>query len=504
MEQLSATFTLLPNLLWSDGVPLTAADSVYSFNLLADPDTPGDKSKVVRTDSYEAIDGLTTVWTGLPGFMDSEYYINFFGPAPQHIWGEYSAKELLTAEISSLKPVGWGPYVVDEWTSGESISLQKNQNYYRAKEGLPKFDTLIYRFVGDNTNANLAALLSGECDILDLTAFLGDQDQQLLDLEQAGQIKATFTTGTVWEHLDFGIQHIDYDDGYEMGTDRPDFFSDVRTRQAFAYCLDRQTVVDKLQIGQSIVLDSYLPPQHPLYNPEVRHYEFDVSAGDALLEEAGWLDEDGDPGTPRIAHGIANVPEGTALEISLETTATGLRPQVAAVLQESLIQCGIKANVQTYDGDEWFEDGPEGKLFGRKFDLGGFAWFTQVKPPCNLYLSSEIPGPAGESWISIQDGKERVFEISGWGGQNEPGFVNQEYDNACNTALGSLPGLPEFRNAHLEAQRIFAEQLPVIPLFLYVKMSATRPDLCGLIVDPTNNTVFWNIEEFDYEEGCEG
>jgi peptide/nickel transport system substrate-binding protein len=114
MEQLSATFQLLPDLLWSDGAPLTSADSVYAFNLLSDPDTRGLKQTVERTASYVASGNLITVWTGLPGFMDAEYYINFFGPAPEHIWGRYSAAELLEAEVAHLKPVGWGPYILDE------------------------------------------------------------------------------------------------------------------------------------------------------------------------------------------------------------------------------------------------------------------------------------------------------------------------------------------------------------------------------------------------------
>ncbi|UCD43702.1 MAG: hypothetical protein JSV69_10470, partial [Chloroflexota bacterium] len=78
LDQLSATFKLLPDLVWSDGTPLTATDSVYTFSLLADPDTPQSKFTLERTASYEAFDDLTVVWTGLPGFLDSEYYTNFW------------------------------------------------------------------------------------------------------------------------------------------------------------------------------------------------------------------------------------------------------------------------------------------------------------------------------------------------------------------------------------------------------------------------------------------
>jgi len=86
---------------------------------------------------------------------------------------------------------------------------------------------------------------------------------------------------------------------------------------------------------------------------------------------------------------------------------------------------------------------------------------------------------------------------------NNSGFANNEYDSACNTAITSLPGQPEYEAAHLEAQRIFAEQLPGVPLYQQIKLAATRPDMCNFIVDPTADSEFWNIEEFDYGEGCQ-
>jgi peptide/nickel transport system substrate-binding protein len=502
LDQLEVTFKLLPDLMWSDGTPLTSSDSVYAFNLSADPDTPiQSKFAIERTASYEAVDDVTTVWTGLPGFKDATYFLNFWGPAPEHIWGQYTAAELIEAEESARTPLGWGPYVIDEWVAGDSVTLHKNTNYYRADEGLPKFETVVYRFAGENSNANIASLLAGECDIVDQTSGLDDQSELLLSLQASGQLNATFVTGTVWEHVDFGIQPVSYDDGYNQGVDRPDFFSDVRTRQAFLNCMDRQALVDTIMFGQSIVIDTYLPPQHPLYNADVAKYPFDVEAGSALLEEIGWVDDDGDPVTPRVASGVANVPDGTLLQVAYETTTATLRQQVTAVLQQSMGQCGIQADIQLYPSGEWFQDGPEGKLFGRRYDLGEFAWLTGVEPPCDLYKAVQTPGEQGGTFTSIQTGNDYVFE-SGWGGANNPGFVNDEYDAACNQALSSLPGQPSYEEGHLEAQRIFAEELPVAPLFLRLKLAATRPDMCNFIMDPTNNSEFYNIEEFDYGPSC--
>jgi peptide/nickel transport system substrate-binding protein len=506
MDQLVVTFKMLPGLMWSDGTPLTTKDSVYGFNLLADPDTDQPKFTTDHTASYTATDDVTAVWTGLPGYKDSTYYINFFTPYPEHVWGQFTAAELNTAEESSRAPLGWGAYVIDEWTQGDNIRLHKNPNYFRASEGLPVFDNVVFRFIGENSNAGIAAVLSGECDIIDQTIGLDNQSELLLSLQAAGQINPTFVTGTTWEHVDFDIQHISYDDGYDGGSnDRPDFFSDLRTRQAFAMCMDRQAVVDTVTFGQSIVIDTYIPPQHPLFNTEVKHYDFNVEAASALLDEVGWKDDDGDPATARVSSGVAGVPDGTKLTVNYESTNASLRTQVMQIIQQSLGQCGIEAVVTQYPAAEWFADGPEGKLYGRQFDLGEFAWLTGVQPACDLYKSDGVPGPDDGTWIPIMapDADPQKFAF-GWGGQNDTGFFNPEYDAACNTAITSLPGQPTYESGHKEAQRLFGEGLPVVPLFLRLKLAATRPDMCNFIMDPTANSEFWNIEEFDYGSACSG
>jgi peptide/nickel transport system substrate-binding protein len=480
MEQMVVTFKLKEGILWSDGEPLTVYDSIYSFEVLKDPDTPASKFYPDRTASYEAADDYTVVWTGLPGWRDSTYFTNFWLPLPEHVWGDYTALELLEAEESSRLPIGWGSYVLDEWVAGDHITLSKNELYWRADEGLPKFDTVVFRIVGENSNANIAALLAGECDIVDQTSGLEDQSELLLELQAAGQLDATFTTGTVWEHADFGINPVE-------SYDRPDFFGDVRTRQAIAMCMDRQAVVDTVMFGQSIVIDTYIPPNHPLFNPDVMSYAFDVEKGTALLEEVGWTDDDGDPATPRVAQGVEGVPDGTPLEFNYWTTSATQRQQATQVLQASLAECGIKANLEYWDSTEYFADGPDGPIFGRHFDIGQFAWLTGVQPPCDLYITSQWPADPAEGGC-------------GWGCQNDPGFTDEEYDAVCNAALMSLPGQPEYEQYHKEAQRIFAEQLPVVPLYLRLKLAATRSDMKNFIMDTTENSEFWNIEEFDIGE----
>ncbi len=475
MEQLVVTFRLQEGIMWSDGTPLVANDSVYSFELVKDPDTLATSETAFRTASYEALDDRTVVWTGLPGFRDSNYAINFWPPLPEHIWGDFTALELIEAEESARRPIGWGPYVITEWVAGDHITLVKNQNYWRAGEGLPKFDTVIFRFVGQNSEANIASLLAGQCDIVDQTVHLEDQSKLLVELEAVDKLDAVFSTTPFWEHADMCINPV-------SGYDRPDFFESATVRQAIAYCLDRQQVVDQVLLGQSTAPYSYVPPEHPLANPEAKQYPFDPQAGSALLEEAGWIDDDGDPTTPRLAQDIEGISNGTALEFNYWTIDTPQRRAIAEILRDSLAQCGIQVNLEHRDRTEYLVDGPEGPIFGRSFDIGQFAWVAGVQPRCDFYLSNAVPS-----------------EENGWAGLNVTGFANEEYDAACNAALQLLPGQPGYEENHLEAQRIFAEQMPAVPLYLRLKLAATRSDMEGFETDPTESEM-WNIEAFDYGE----
>jgi peptide/nickel transport system substrate-binding protein len=492
MDQMVVTFKLVPGLLWSDGTPLTAADSVYSFELGGSPDVPNaSRYTFDRSSSFEATDDVTAVWTGLPGYFDSLYNTNFWTPQPEYLMGQYTPADLVTQFDAQKLFVGWGPYIIDEWTSGEQITLHKNPNYYRASEGLPKFENLVYRFTGGDANAAIAAILAGECDIVDQTTAMDGQSQLLLQLQAKGQINATFVTGTTWEHADFNIQPVEsiWNTGAFAGWVAPDStdgpFGDVRLRQAVAMCIDRQAAVDTVLYGQSVVLDTYLPPNHPQFNAEAKHWPFDPAAAAALLDEVGWLDADGDSTTPRVATGVVGVPDGTPLEFAFETTNASMRQQYTQIMAQSLAECGIKADLAYYPASEWFADGPDGKLMGRRTDLGAFAWLTGVTPPCDLYLSTQLANDA-----------------NGWSGQNNAGFHDPAYDTVCNTQLQSLPGEPAYDQAAKDAQAIFAEQLPVVPLFLRLKLAATRPDMCNFIMDPTANSEMWNIENFDYGTGC--
>ncbi len=514
MNQLSATFTLKENVRWSDGKPLTADDSVFGYNRansckldptlmcgslgLGGGNTVDPRFTLDRTASYTALDERTTLWVGLPGFLDQTYMTNFAHPLPRHQLSRYTPQQLYEVEDSSVRPMGWGAYVIDQWKYGEYIGLSKNPYYFRAGEGLPLFDQLIFSFTaGGDESAIFSAIQNGKCDLIDQHASMWVTLPGLLNAYRTGQVKPVISPGTVWEHLDFNIRpsksiiNSGAFAGWDLDGNGQGPFGDVRLRQAIAICLDRRIVVDELFLtvdnlffGQSMVPNTYLPLNHPLINTQIAVYGYHPLAAAALLDEIGWKDTDNYPLTPRLAVGVTGVPDGTPLLMKYETTNSILRHQVGLILAESLADCGIQLDLSYHPASEWFAASPEGRLYGHLYDLGEFASLSGIIPSCELFLSSEIPS-ARNLWTG-----------------NTTGFNDPAYDEACNLQLHSLPGETDYTQGVMSAQQIFAEQLPVIPLFMHIKYAAARPDMCGYTLDPTSQSDFWNIEAFDYGPGC--
>lgn len=484
MDALTLRYRLLPGLTWSDGAPLTAADSVYSWQVSADDATPVTRTLLERTASYTALDEQTVAWISVPGYISQDFAEAFWVPLPQHAWGKYTPAELLAAEEVNRKPLGWGAFYIEEWVAGDHITLRRNPHYFRAAEGLPNFDVLVYRFLGDTGDANLAALEIGECDLVDSTVNLTGDLLSALQLEQQGVIRTYNGLGPEWEHLDFGIQPASYDDGYApFYGDRADFFSDVRVRQAFELCLDRQGLIKNQLFSYTLVPVGYYPPGHP------RHVggeatAFDPAAGSALLDQAGWKDYDNNPATPRTAAGVKGVTDGTPLAVTYYTTTATLSQAAGLHFSLSLAQCGIQATVQPLTAGQLYAAGPEGPLFGRKFDLAQFAWQSSAVSPCFLYTTEQIP-TAENRWL----------------GTNVTGFSSAEYDAACQSARQPAPGVDPVA-ADREAQMLFDELLPVVPLYYRLKVAASRPDLCGYTLDVSARSSLWNLEAMDYAEGC--
>jgi len=486
MDQMVVNFRLRSDLTWSDGTPLTADDSVYAFTIASDPKAVVNTYLVDRTQTYEATDAQTVQWWGKPGFIDPAYPAIFFTPAPKNSWSRFPIDQLPKIDIASRTPMGWGAYALQEWIANDHIKLTKNPYYFRAADGYPKFDVLNFRFIKD-PNIALSEMIAGRCDILDPSIRLDNHVGLLQEMQKAEQAQAFFTPGMTVEWLGLGITPASYEDGYNINfqNDRQDIFGDAHTRQGIVYCLDRQSVVNNVLFGLTTVPTAYVPVDHPVYDPNIDPTPYDPTAGGALLKQAGWVDTDGNPATPLLAVTVKNVKAGTPLLVNYYTTTATQRRQVVDILSKSLAQCGIALNVKYFAQNDLYAPGPEGLLFGRKFDLIEYAMGVDgVTPPCGWFTSAEIP-TAANSWI----------------GTNLTGYKNKDYDAACRATQFVLPDEQAYADAYSKTQVIFSTEFPAIPLYYRLRIAAARPDLCHFDLDPTANPL-WNIEAIDIGEAC--
>lgn len=466
--QVSAAFSLLPGLTWSDGQPLTAADSLFSYEIASSPDTPISKFVVNRTARYEIVDDLTARWTGRAGWVDAEFFLRFWTPLPRHLYGNLAAASLLTDASVAHHPVGWGPFMLglDDWDGGDHLTMVRNPNYFRAAEGLPRVDRLTFRF-GLTPGVILEELRAGRCHVgaenVDFVGLTND----LLAAGLAGDLLPQFTSSTSFEHLDFGVLPAE---DYERPAGA-ELFQDARVRQAVAYCLDRQALVDQLLNGLAEIPDSYVPQAHPLYaSGQVTVYAFDPERGRALLEESGWADANGDgvreSGRRKLAVDYASGPPGSAF-----------REELMLLIQAQLRDhCGIEIRPTLHALEELYDPWPTGLLFGRRFDLGQFPWRTGIEPHCELYITDAIPSGQNP------------------GGANDIGYSNPDFDRACLAAKNALAAATR-QARHAEAQAIFTRDLPSLPLFLRLKIGVVMPRVQGYALNPTTDSDLWNVEQ---------
>ena len=481
MNQLVVDFTMLART-WSDGQPVTADDSVYSFQLESDPDTPTSKFLTARTVNYEATGELTTRWTSLPGFHDPDYALRFWRPLPSHLWQAYTAVDLLTATNSSRKPVGDGPFMLVDWTAGESIRLEPNPYYYRINDGLPYLDSVTFRFVADDDKL-IAALLTDECDLTLPQELNLSHIPLLLAAETNGLIRPYFAPGTVYEHIDFGVNSWDR---YGDGALRPDWFQDARVRQAMTLCTDREGMMEAVLYGRSQLMHSIVPETHPLYPDDLVQWPYDVAAANSLLDAVGYIDLNGD--------GIRQDPKTEqSFRVTIGAGDNEVQQQITQYFIENMRSCGIVVESYYLPAKDWYADGPDGPLFGRQFDLGEFAWISGRRPACSAYTSWEITGPTHE----INRATKQPY--TGWNGTNATGWWNPDYDDACRRATRSLPGQPDYARQHQAAQRILAQERPSIPLFSRLNITAAQPSVRNIQLDPSQPSVLWNLYAIDIE-----
>jgi len=238
--------------------------------------------------------------------------------------------------------------------------------------------------------------------------------------------------------------------------------SDIRVRQAIAHCIDRDALIASVypyvEDKAALRMDSFLPKSHWAYAGPYTDYAYDVAAGGALLDEAGWTLAEG-------AQFRTNA-DGDTLALKFTTTTAQFRQTWAAVAEQNLADCGIQMIRLHVPASWWFGDSTG--LARRDFELGAFAWVGQADPGGQtLYACNQIPTPANN-----------------WEGQNGMGWCNEAASAAIVAANNNL--VQEDRIAAYNiVQTEFAKDMVSLPLFQRAEAEAWSNNLQGIVSDPT-------------------
>lgn len=213
MNQLTANYKLLDGIVWSDGEPLKQADLELSVAINCDPESGA--VSLTFCDSHQGAEGVAVTSdteytiTYLPGVQWPTYYLAVYGGYPSHLvlgdgrtLADVPASEWSTLPEIAETPLGYGPYILTDWTKGQSMTFEANPLFVL---GEPAVKTVIVQFFAD-TNAAVAALLTGEVDILEkATLGAGPEVETVIQAGAEGTIQAYTDASPTWEHADFNL-----------------------------------------------------------------------------------------------------------------------------------------------------------------------------------------------------------------------------------------------------------------------------------------------------------
>ncbi len=439
MMQVSAKFQITSGLLWSDGSPIKTADFLLSFQVAKDLRGARDIWLIDRTASLEAPDDTTLIWTGVPGFVPLDFSDLIFPPIPAAQFSGMSTEEIGRAPEAINLPIGWGAYRIV--SRDANIWLERNP-YFSPRA---PYDQVVMVIEPDLQQA-IGKLNNGACDVLDPSYHLEAQGAEVLtELTGSGSLVAE--RFELAQQLVFGIKPAFFDGGYSQWTaTRQDLFGDLRTRQAIAACLTAEPIASEI-LGARLPQGFSLPAFPTLGN---------TADPRALLDEIGWKLDETQPNSPRKANGVENVLDGTVFSVVLLSGTSAMDQEVSQSVVRRLAGCGIEVKHQALPALELYNPGPDGPLFGRKFDLALVTWQEMPGGTCELYRSGEVPN-SQNYWI----------------GTNLAGLSEAGFDESCAASENALLAA--------NAQDGMAEYLPAVPLMPQIKLwfASNRVELAG-------------------------
>jgi len=436
------TYHLRPAVKWSDGVPVTSDDVLYTLHAIMDPRNPvASREGYDLIDRATARDAHTVVFHLKHAWAPAVATLFSYGFRPQFVLPAHVLRKqepLAQAPFNAAPTVGDGPYTFVKWTRGERLAYDANPSYWRGK---PRAAHLDIRVVPD-PSTNLVMLGARQLD-WNLIA-----PSQQATLQGRSGIAYRYVPTAVVAGIVFNLTHPPLDD--------------ARVRRAIAMLVDRDGISAKITLGRYPVTDVLQPQFSWAYDKTIREPQYDPKAADTLLDAAGWL---------RGVNGV-RAKNGKPLSLTyvqFPESSSGVR--VATAVQAMLREHGLDVSIKSISNAQLFlPESRGGTLASGNFDMAYVPFTMGADPDDSSVLTCGAPS-------------------------NYMRYCNKQVDTLERRALAS-PSQSERKALYRHIGTLVARDVPILYLFNANYIYAYRSSLEGFSPNaflPTWNAADWAI-----------
>jgi len=451
--KMTVKYEIRPEAQWDDGVPVSGGDFQFTLDTILNPDYPISKQ------NYQDIDSIAV------GDKTFEFTMRF--PTVQHelMFSEILPKHIVegTDFLTDWNDKRWasaGPFMLDKWVKGESLTLVRNPNYWKIDpetgQQLPYLDKVTFVFKHD-TAEMIDSFTSRESDVFTPDPTITNLEALQLLEPQGAEIIAV--AGPVWEHLafQFGPGRLERNENscnefYEM-------------RLAIAQAVDKEALTTSILGGEIAPLQSYIDPYAP------------------LVSQQAWSQYEFNPQEAAANYAKANQLAGKECSVIFTTnTSNDARDQMARLFVDMFAAAGIPYESQLEDSLTFFGD----TIAKGTFDLGEWTWRG----------SPGMSGLVGIHDVFDPDSPPPFNSIYRWGTEDSSVIdaATARYAEVRD-AMNATVDTDELTRLINEAENILADNLVIIPLYAQPVTAAIWADeFAGFVHNPTRAGFTWNIE----------
>ncbi|MEM9580041.1 MAG: peptide ABC transporter substrate-binding protein [Pseudomonadota bacterium] len=471
----SITWKLKEGLKWSDGSAVTSADVVFTAEYCQHPEGGcAQLSKFDGVQSVEAVDDLTVKVTfDQPKPNPYGPFTGGQGPVLQKAQFENCLGAAAPGcTDQNFGPIGTGPFVVTDFRPNDVIQMVANENYRDPAK--PAFATLTFKGGGDATASGRAVMETGEFDYAWNLQLAPDV---IAKMAEGGKGTPVSAFGALVERLEMNLTNPspDLPEGERSTVAHPHpFLSDLRVRKALSMAIDRNLLVE-VGYGDAGRPTCNLVPAPAIYaSDNTECLTQDIAGANALLDEAGWTDSDGD--------GVRDK-DGVKLSILYQTSTNAVRQDFQALIKAWWEEIGVETELRNLDASVFFGGDPGSPDTFQKF-------YADVEMYANVF-----DGTDPQAYLAAYRCGNEPKPDSQWQGENINRFCEPEYDALIDelARTGDLEKRGEI--AKKMNDMLTKDSYTIVPLVDRGRVSAHANSLGGVILNVFDSEL-WNVADW--------